>query len=148
MLRGFAVLLIACSSGSCALPRPAAIAAASSDWTKVTALRADTGIEAHLSDGRQVTGALTAVNSDEIVLDYTSVLRRDLVVALWIVRGDNQKTAVLAGAAIGLILGTASESTGNDAVIVPAFLAVLGSTIGVRVGKRSPKRQLVYTRPL
>jgi hypothetical protein len=147
-MRVLAVVLIACLSSSCALPRPAAIAAASSDWTKVTALRAETRIEAHLSDGRHVTGALTAVNSDEIVLDYTSVLRRELVLALWVVRGDNRKTAILAGAAIGLILGTASESTGNYAVIVPAFLALLGSTIGVGVGKRSPKRQLVYARPL
>jgi hypothetical protein len=118
--------------------------AASSDWTKVTALRADTRIEAHLSDGRQVTGALTAVNSDEIVLDYTSVLRRDLVLALWVVRGDNQKTAFLAGAAIGLILGAASESTGNDAIIVSAVLAVIGSTLGAEITEDNGTQVMAY----
>ena len=67
--------------------------------------------------------------------------------ALWIVRADNPKTGIVAGAAIGIIIGSVSAVGGNEAVLAPAILGALGSTVGAEIGKRSPRRQSVYARP-
>jgi hypothetical protein len=146
MSRILAAVLVTCLVSSCALPRPAPTAA-SSDWAQVTALRVDTPIEVYLADGREIRGAITAVDVRAVVLDRTSVIRREEVLTLSTLHGDNRTLGILGGAAMGLVIGSTSDAGGNGAAGIPLFLAAVGSIAGYGVGKRSPRKQLVYARP-
>ena len=131
---------------ACALRTRSAVAP--TDWSAVEALSAGEQVEVVTVDGRRVSGTLTAVDADQIIVGPASViLRRTNVTAVWTIpREDSLFNGYVVGAITGAAVGAVGRK-GNQAMAIPALTAAVGSAVGAwidRGWKFGRLRKLVY----
>lgn len=119
-----------------------------SNWAAVMALPTGEQVEAVLTDGRRVTGAISRVDPDQIIVGPVAVIvRRADIQSVWIIpREDSLFNGYLLGAIAGLAFGAVARAKGNDAVLIPAASTSVGSVVGAWLdrGWKGPPRRLVY----